>query len=116
MASTRYGYRIVHIVIHLLSAILLWSIVATTLRLEHFQGRFDQLAQPLAFAAALVWALHPVNTESVVYVTQRTELMMGMFYLATLFFSIRYLIAKRPAGASDLPRAGNIGLLLGNVV
>lgn len=92
-----FGYRIVHIVIHLLSAMLLWSIVVTTLRLEHFQGRFDHLAQPLAFATALVWALHPVNTETVVYVTQRTELMMGLFYLATLFFSIRYLIAKRPA-------------------
>ena len=92
-----FGYRIVHIVVHLLSAMLLWAIVATTLRLEHFQGRFDRVAQPLSFAAALVWALHPVNTESVVYVTQRTELMMGMFYLATLFFSIRYLIAARPA-------------------
>ncbi len=91
-----YGYRVVNIIFHLCSALLLWAIVATTLRLEHFQGRFDHLAQPLAFAASLVWALHPVNTESVVYVTQRTELMMGMFYLATIFLSIRYFIAVRP--------------------
>ncbi len=85
-----YGYRIVHIVVHLFSAMLLWRIVARTLRLDYFQGRFDRAAEPLSFAAALVWALHPVNTESVVYLTQRTELMMGMFYLATLYCSIRY--------------------------
>ena len=92
-----FGYRVVHIVFHLLSAILLWAIVARTLRLDYFQGRFTQVADPLSFAAALVWALHPVNTESIVYVTQRTELMMGMFYLATLYCSIRYWEAARTA-------------------
>ena len=92
-----FGYRIVHLVVHLLSAMLLWAIVARTLRLHCFQGRFDRVAEPLSFAAALVWALHPVNTESVVYVTQRTELMMGMFYLATLYFSIRYWSTVRTA-------------------
>ena len=92
-----FGYRIVHIVIHLFSAMLLWAIVAGTLRLDYFQGRFDPVAEPLAFAAALVWALHPVDTESVVYVTQRTELMMGMFYLATLYCSIRYWTTARTA-------------------
>ena len=92
-----FGYRLAHIVIHFLSATLLWAIVARTLRLDHFQGRFDRVAEPLSFAAALVWALHPVDTESVVYVTQRTELMMGMFYLATLYFSIRYWSTERRA-------------------
>ena len=92
-----FGYRIAHIVVHFLSATLLWAILAATLRLDCFQGRFDRVAEPLSFAAALVWALHPVNTESVVYVTQRTELMMGMFYLATLYLSIRYWFAARTA-------------------
>ena len=92
-----FGYRVVHIVVHLLSAMLLWAIVARTLRLDYFQGKFDRVAEPLSFGAALVWALHPVNTESVVYVTQRTELMMGMFYLATLYCSIRYWTAAHRA-------------------
>ncbi len=92
-----FGYRVVHIVVHLLSAVLLWAIVARTLRLDYFQGRFDRVAEPLSFAAALVWALHPLNTESVVYVTQRTELMMGMFYLATLYCSIRYWTTAQTA-------------------
>ena len=96
-----FGYRVVHIVVHLLSTMLLWAILARTLRLKHFRGRFDQVAEPLAFVSALVWALHPVNTESVVYVTQRTELMMGMFYLATFYGSIRYWTAARTAARAS---------------
>lgn len=90
-----FGYRIVHMVIHLLSTILLWAIVARTLRLDYFQGRFDRVAQPLSFAAAFVWAMHPLHTETLVYVTQRTELMMGFCYLATLYAAMRYWAAKR---------------------
>ncbi len=93
-----FGYRIVHIPVHLLTAMLLWAIVARTLRLECFRGRFDRFAEPLAFAATLVWALHPLQTESVVYITQRTELMMGFFYLATLYSSMRCWAARRAAG------------------
>ncbi len=89
------GYRILHIVAHIISAMLLWSIVARTLRLDYFQGRFDGAAELLAFAAALLWALHPLDTESVVYITQRTELLMGMFYLATVYSSLRYWAATR---------------------
>ena len=108
-----FGYRVVHIVVHLLSTALLWAILSRTLRLEHFQGRFDQVAEPLAFAAALVWALHPVNTECVVYVTQRTELMMGMFYLATLYCSIRYWTAARNAARATFLVLATLACLSG---
>jgi tetratricopeptide (TPR) repeat protein len=43
----------------------------------------------LGFGAALLWTLHPLNTEPVNYLTQRTELMMALFYLLTLYASIR---------------------------
>ena len=91
------GYRIVHMVVHVLSAMLLWAIVARTLRLDFFLGRFDRVAGPLSFAAAFVWAMHPLHTETLVYVTQRTELTMGLFYLGTLYCSMRYWAAERRA-------------------
>lgn len=87
------GYRGVNIGLHALSALLLWAIVYRTLRLERFQPRFGGAEGIVAFAAALVWAVHPLNTESVAYVTQRTESMMAFFYLATLYASIRYWAA-----------------------
>jgi len=92
------GYRAAHIVLHFLSALLIWSIVARTLRLDYFHASFEPVADLLSLAAALIWALHPVVTESVVYITQRTELMMGFLYLATLYCSIRYWSTSHARG------------------
>src|SRR5207237_8334211 len=63
-------------------------------------------------AAALVWAVSPLTTESVAYITQRTESMMGFFYLATLYASLRYWSAKsRPGRAAWLVLATVTGVL-----
>ncbi len=84
------GYRVFNIILHVLSALLLMAIVRRTLCLNYFEGRFSRVSGPLAFTVALLWALHPLQTETVIYVTQRTELMVGFFYLATLYASLRY--------------------------
>lgn len=44
-----------------------------------------EAALPVAFAAALLWLVHPLQTESVTFVIQRTESLMGMFYLLALY-------------------------------
>jgi tetratricopeptide (TPR) repeat protein len=85
-----YGYHAFNLAIHSFSALLLWAIVRRTLLLPSFAGRFDMSAGWLAVTAALLWALHPLQTEAVVYVTQRSELLMALFYLATLYASLRY--------------------------
>ena len=92
------GYRAVNIFIHILSALLLVAIVRRTLRLPHFSGRFDRSSDSLALAAASLWALHPLQTESVVYITQRTELMVALFYLATLYCCLRFWAAAAHDG------------------
>jgi tetratricopeptide (TPR) repeat protein len=84
------GYHAANVAIHFLTALLLWAIVRRVLRLPYFAGRFDSSVGWLALASALLWALHPLQTEAVVYTTQRTELMVAMFYLATLYCSLRY--------------------------
>ena len=50
---------------------------------------FGERSTNVAFAAALLWTLHPLTTEAVNYVTQRTELMMSLFYLLTVYSSVR---------------------------
>lgn len=87
------GYHAVNMAIHFFSALLVWAIMRRTLRLSYFAGRFKSSAGWLAFAVALLWALHPLQTEAVIYATQRTELMMALFYLATLYCSLRYWAA-----------------------
>ncbi|HUL52193.1 MAG TPA: tetratricopeptide repeat protein [Opitutaceae bacterium] len=46
-------------------------------------------AAPLALAGALLWTLHPLQTEAVTYTVQRVESLMGLFYLLTLYCFIR---------------------------
>lgn len=84
------GYHALNVAIHFLAALLLWAIVRRALRLPCFAGRFMRSANWLALATALIWSLHPLQTEAVVYLTQRTELMMAILYLATLYCSLRY--------------------------
>jgi hypothetical protein len=50
----------------------------------------------VAFAAALLWCLHPLNTEVVDYVSQRTESMMGLLYLLTLYAASRAMASPTP--------------------
>ncbi len=43
----------------------------------------------IAAAVAAIWMMHPLQTDAVTYVTQRTELLMAMFYLLTVYCFIR---------------------------
>ena len=100
-----FGYHAFNILLHAVSTLLLALIVYRTLRLEYFAGRFDRAAGWLAVASALLWALHPLNTETVSYVTQRTEGLMGVCYLAAIYASQRYWAATR-----TLARASWVGV------
>jgi tetratricopeptide (TPR) repeat protein len=82
--TTTPVYHATNLSIHVLAALVLLGIVRRTLAL----GR-NAAALPMAFCVALLWVVHPLNTESVTYVVQRTESLMGFLYLATLYAFIR---------------------------
>ncbi len=88
------GYHAVNIALHALSTLLVWAIARRILRSPNLAGRFDTVTKWLAFLIALVWAVHPLHSETVTYVTQRTELLVGLFYLLTIFASVRYFAAE----------------------
>ncbi len=85
-----FGYHLFNVIVHFLSALLVGAIVRRMLQLDFFQGRFDRAGPWLALLAMLLWALHPLQIEAVIYITQRTELLVGFFYLATFYASLRY--------------------------
>jgi protein O-mannosyl-transferase len=84
-----WGYHAVNLVIHILAGLTLFGIVRRTLLLPKLRDRFGAAAWQLATAVAVIWTVHPLQTESVTYVTQRTESLMGLFYLLTLYCFIR---------------------------
>jgi len=87
-----WSYHATNLLIHLLAALTLFGIVRRTLRWG---------ALP-ALVAALLWALHPLQTESVAYVIQRAESLMGLLYLLTIYGFIRY-VGRSPASGEAVP-------------
>jgi protein O-mannosyl-transferase len=83
------GYRAVNLALHLLTSLVLFGVVRRTLGLPALAPIFGGDATGVAWAAALLWMLHPLNTEVVDYVTQRSESMMGLAYLLTIYCGIR---------------------------
>jgi len=90
------GYHIFNLVVHILAALALFGIVRRTLRLPVMPGHIARASLPLALATALIWTVHPLQTEAVTYVIQRTESLMGLFYLLTLYCVIRAATSLRP--------------------
>lgn len=83
------GYRATNILIHAAAALVLFGLVRRTLLLPGLAPRLAPQAAPLAALAALLWAVHPLQTESVTYVSQRAESLMGLWYLLTLYAFLR---------------------------
>jgi protein O-mannosyl-transferase len=91
------GYHIFNVAVHLLAALALFGVVRRTLRLPRLGDRFSEdAATAVAFCAALLWALHPLQTEAVTYIIQRMESLMALFYLVTLYCLIRAADSRRP--------------------
>ena len=84
-----WGYHAFNLAVHLASALVLFGIVRRTFAGPKLRDRFGAAAVGLAAVIALLWELHPLQTECVDYVVQRTELLMGLFLLLTLYCTLR---------------------------
>lgn len=84
-----FGYHVFNIAVHLLAGLVLFGIVRRTLSGERLGSRYGRKASGMALACSLLWIAHPLLTESVTYITQRTESVMGLCYLLTLYCAIR---------------------------
>lgn len=89
------GYHLVNILIHLCTGLLLYWLVLVTLPLLPSRQRWrpvadsDQPYQWLAFFAALLWLLHPLQSQSVAYLVQRMNSLAALFYLLSLLLYVK---------------------------
>jgi tetratricopeptide (TPR) repeat protein len=86
---TPTGYHLGNLAVHIACALLLWGIVRRTLRASPAAGPVAGSAEAIALAVALVWGVHPLHTEVIAYVVARTESLMALCYLLTLYGAAR---------------------------
>ncbi len=86
------GFRMVNIAIHCANAILLYLILLHLLSESRKSGSVSSTSEGfIAFAAALLFLVHPLQTESVTYVVQRFTSLVAFFYLFTI---LTYLLSN----------------------
>ena len=79
-----WSYHVFNLLVHLVNVLLVYGIArrvqGQALFAQRSAGRFTHRTWALLLAG--LWAIHPLNSETVVYIAQRTELMMAAFFLA----------------------------------
>jgi tetratricopeptide (TPR) repeat protein len=89
------GYHVANVAIHFAAACLLFCVVGRLARMDPTSGTTAARRRLFAFLCAALWALHPLQTESVTYVVQRAESLVGLFYLATIHGFLRWAESPR---------------------
>ena len=78
------GYHVVNVLLHLAVALLWWVLLR-------------RMGLPCAWLAAMLFALHPVHVESVAWITERKNVLSGVFYLlAAISYWQFYLSESKP--------------------
>lgn len=89
------GYHVVNILIHLTTGIFLFLLVQMSLDILscHSGHTFNKW---IPFFTALIWLVHPIQTQSVSYIVQRMNSMATMFYILSLLLYGKARLADDP--------------------
>jgi tetratricopeptide (TPR) repeat protein len=83
MKST--GYHLTNLILHVVEALLIWIILR-------------KLSIPGAFLTAMIFALHPVNVQSVAWISQRKNMMAMLFFLLSILWYLKAAMHTAIAG------------------
>jgi protein O-mannosyl-transferase len=91
-------YHLVNVLLHGACAVLLWRVLRS-LRVEG------------AWLGAALWALHPIEVESVAWITEMKNTESGLFFLLSILFFVRWLGARDAAEPTGVRRNYTLSLL-----
>ena len=85
------GYHVVNIVIHIVTACLLFAVILKLFETPNLSQKHGDDAYFVALLTAVFWAVNPIQTQAVTYIVQRMASMAALFYLLAVYF---YIVAR----------------------
>jgi len=81
-----FWYHATNIAIHLLTGVSFFIFLKLLIKTPLLEEKF-KIYKKLPFLAALIFLVHPIQTQAVTYITQRMASLAGLFYITALSFS-----------------------------
>jgi protein O-mannosyl-transferase len=92
------GYHILNIAIHIITAFLLYLSIINLFKTPNLRGKYKKRREHfVALLTALMWAVHPIQTQAVTYIVQRMTLLAALFYLLSIYLYIKARIDDSPS-------------------
>ena len=79
-----FGYHLFNLILHLTNSLLVYFITSKSwlyFRLGRFHPREHEI-HAVSIFTAMLFLLHPIQTESVIYIMSRSEVFAATFYLS----------------------------------
>ena len=106
------GYHATNVLLHALGAVVFFLLAARLLPLAS-RSLAERARLPAAAAAALLWAIHPLRVESVAWITERRDVLSGLFFSASI---LAYLAHASSEEGSRRAYLLSLGLLLASLL
>ena len=93
-----FGFHILNLTVHIITCLLIFLIAKEILSINLFLKTSDQskIKLNIPLISALLFAVHPINTQAITYITGRTTSLAVCFYMASFLFFIKGIIQNLP--------------------
>ena len=92
-----FGFHLVNVLLHALNAFLLWRFLTTLLGIESIKKTLDEGSRTaVVYGVPALFLTSPIQTESVAYISSRSEVLATSFFLAAMWVFVSDLRVKQP--------------------
>lgn len=91
-----FGYHLINLIIHVATAVLLFIFLLYTLQISNPDSGNVRPADfvLISVLSALIWLVHPTQTQSITYIVQRMTSMSALFYLLSMVLYIKFRMTR----------------------
>lgn len=88
-----FGYHATNLAIHAINSLLVYAFILALFAAPGLRGTQLHNAPLAALAGAMIFALHPLQTQAVTYIAQRYASLAAMFYIGAMFCYVRHRLS-----------------------